>query len=98
MMDAVIALPTLDALRDYVLKELCARDRLDPQLTPLFEATVRRRGKPCGLFFHAQGPRRLKTYALWTGDEHRILFYGSSGERFAEARLSEDPDVMKLAG
>jgi hypothetical protein len=49
------------------------------------------------LFFQAQGPRLLKSYAVWAGDENRILFYNSSGERFGETRLSEAPDPRCVA-
>ena len=57
-----------------------------------------RRGKPCGLFFEVAGPRLLRTYAVWAGEENRILFYDTSGLRFGEVRLSEAPDPLKLAG
>jgi hypothetical protein len=80
-----------------VRTRLCARDQLDPNQTPLFQGTITRRSKPCGLFFQVQGPRLLKTYALWTGEENRILFYDSQGVRFAECQLSEAPDPLKLA-
>ena len=40
----------------------------------------------------AQGPRLLKNYAIWAGDENRILYYNGTGERVAETRLSEAPD------
>jgi hypothetical protein len=93
----VIALPSLEALRQHVLETLCAHDHLDPIQTPLFQAVVLRRGQPCGLFFQAQGPRLLKTYALWAGEECRVLFYDSTGERFAETQLSDAPDPLKLA-
>jgi hypothetical protein len=96
-MDAVICLPTLEELRRHVLHLLCTRDNLDPQATPLHEAVIMRRGRPCGLFFQVQGPRLLKTYALWAGEENRILFYDSSGVRFAEVRLSDAPDPLKIA-
>jgi hypothetical protein len=95
-MDAVVSLPTLEELRHHVLVRLCAHDHLDPQQTPLFQALVTRRGKPCGLFFQVQGPRMLKTYAIWTGDENRILFYDLTGVRFAESRLSEGPDPLQV--
>jgi hypothetical protein len=49
------------------------------------------------LFFQVQGPRLLRTHAIWAGDENRILFYDSTGLRFAETRLSEAPDPLKLA-
>ena len=35
--------------------------------------------------------------AVWAGDENRILFYNSSGERVAVVRLSEAPDPRGLA-
>jgi hypothetical protein len=97
-MDAVVSLPTLEELRRYVLDTLCSHDRLDPAQTPLRHALIKRSGRPCGLFFQAQGPRRLQTSAVWAGEEGRILFYDASGDRFAEARLSEAPDPLKLAG
>ena len=50
------------------------------------------------MFFQVAGPRRLKMYAVWAGEENRILFYDASGERFAELRLSEGPDPLRLAG
>src|SRR5262249_38635432 len=96
-MDPIAALPTLEEVRRHVLEPLCAHDRLDPGQTPLHQAVITRRGRPCGLFFQVQGPRLLKTYAVWTGEENRILFYDSTGLRFAQTRLSEGPDPLKLA-
>ncbi len=96
-MDAVACLPTLEELRRHVHQALCSHDHLDPGQTPLFEGLVTRAGRPCGLFFQIQGPRLLKTYALWAGEENRLLFYDSSGVRFGEVRLSEAPDPLKLA-
>src|SRR5262245_10403697 len=98
-MDAAIAiLPTLDDVRRHVHMVLCGHDNLDPAQTTLNESTIKRRNRPCGLFFQVQGPRLLRNFAVWAGDEDRILFYDSSGLRFAETRLSEGPDVLKLAG
>jgi hypothetical protein len=96
-MDAVVALPTLDELRRHVLHVLCAHDHLDPAQTPLRQSVINRRGKPCGLFFQVQGPRMVKAYAVWAGEENRILYYDSTGLRFAESRLSEGPDPIRLA-
>jgi hypothetical protein len=95
-MAAILPLPTLEELRGYVLRTLCAQDHLDPEQTPLQEAVLRRSGRVCGLFFHVQGPRLLKAYAVWAGEENRILFYDSTGLRTAEARLSEGPDPQLL--
>jgi hypothetical protein len=96
-MDAVHCLPTLDDVRRHVLDTLCSHDRLDPGQTPLNQTLIMRRGKPCGLFFQAEGPRLLKMYAVWAGEENRILFYDCTGARFAVTRLSDGPDPAKLA-
>jgi hypothetical protein len=91
------ALPTLDKLRQHVLRMLCEPDQLDLKQTPLHEAVITRGGRPCGLFFQVQGPRLLKVYAVWAGEEDRILYYDSTGLRFGETRLSEGPDPLELA-
>jgi hypothetical protein len=96
-MDAV-CLPTVEALRDYVLKTLCDRGELDPKQAPLFQSLLRRSGRTCGLYFAVQGPRRVRLEAIWAGEEGRLLFYDSNGLRFGEARLVEGPDPLKLAG
>src|SRR5258707_412031 len=96
-MDEVAALPTLDCLRQHVLLTLCHHDALDPGQTPLEQALITKRGKPCGLYFQVSGPRQMRNYAIWAGDENRLLFWDSRGVRFAEVRLSEAPDPLKLA-
>ena len=96
-MDGVACLPTLVELTKHVLHKLCEPDELDPSQTPLLQAVITRRGVACGIFFQAQGPRLLKNYAVWAGDENRILFYNCNGERIAVTRLSEAPDPGCLA-
>jgi hypothetical protein len=91
------SLTSLDAIRKHVHAKLCARDNLDPGQTPLFHSVITRKNKPCGLFFQVQGRRQLRNYAVWAGDEDRILFYDSKGERFAEIRVCDAPDPMLLA-
>jgi hypothetical protein len=93
----VVPLSTLADLRDFVRRTLCDRDRLDADQTRLRQGLIAKRGKPCGLFFQVEGPRLLRTYAVWAGDEDRILFYDSTGQRFAETRLCEAPDPSELA-
>jgi hypothetical protein len=92
-----VSLPTLEQLRQHIHQTLCEHDQLDPKQTPLHQARILRSGKLCGLFFQVQGPRLLKTYAVWAGEENRILFYDSTGLRFAETRLSDGPDPLDLA-
>jgi hypothetical protein len=95
-MESVACLPTLALLQGHVRKLLCSHDQLDPELTPLHQAIITRSGRACGLFFQVQGPRMVRNYAVWAGDEGRILFYDSTGQRFAETRLSDAPDPLDL--
>src|SRR5262249_6552956 len=96
MCQAVAALPTVEKLRDYVRRTLCAHDRLEPDTTPFFQALITRAGRPCGLFFMVQGPRMLRTFAVWAGEEDRVLFYDSTGLRFGETRLCEGNPLAEL--
>jgi hypothetical protein len=95
-MKDVASLPTLAELRRHVLDMLCRNDHLDPTQTPLQQALITRQGRPCGLFFQVQGPRLLKNFAIWAGDENRILYYNCTGERVAETKLCDAPDPRKL--
>jgi hypothetical protein len=93
----VASLPTLETLRRHVLEILCGHDRLDPGQVTMQEEIIRRSGRNCGLWFQVSGPRLLKSYAVWAGEENRILFYDSTGARFSETRLNDSPDAGKLA-
>ena len=95
-MTAVVSLPTLDELRAHVHRTLCGKNALDLTQAPLRQMVIKRSGRACGLFFEVAGPRLLRTYAVWAGEENRILFYDNAGERFAEVRLSEAPDPASL--
>lgn len=97
MKSAILSLPTLEKLCQYVHQTLCDHDKLDLATSPLKKSLVKRKGQPCGLFFQINGPRMVKAYAVWAGDDHRILFYDTSGLRFAEIRLIDSPDPQKLA-
>ncbi len=88
-------LPSVDELCRYVRERLCAQQDLDPRYTPFFHSLLRKQGRPCGMFFHVQGPRLLKAYAVWTAEENRLLFYDGQGNRFAETVLSEGPDLSR---
>lgn len=88
-----IALPTIEQLNDFVHTKLCNLDHLDPKQTPCHTNRLTRRGRPCGSIYHIEGPRLLRTSAIWSCDEHRILFYDSVGVRVAEVRLTESPDL-----
>jgi hypothetical protein len=93
----VLSLPTLEALTAHVHRVLCARDALAVEQTPLQRSLIRRGGRTCGLFFQVTGPRLVRNYAVWAGEENRILFYDSRGQRFGEVRLTQGPDPLKVA-
>jgi len=94
-MSVVVALPSPNKLREFVRQLLCDRDQLDLGQTPFYEAFMTRSGRICGLYFEAHGPRLVRSCAIWAAEEHRLLFYNSQGERYAEVRLSEAPDPVK---
>jgi len=96
VMNEVHCLPTIELLLSYVHNVLCEKDHLDPSQTPMKHTLIVRRGKPCGLFVHVQGPRLLKNYAVWAGEENRIFLYDGAGERFGTIQLSEAPDPSSL--
>jgi hypothetical protein len=91
------SLPTFKELQDHVHVTLCSRDRIDPGQASLRQSLIVRSGKPCGVFFHIQGPRLLRTHAVWAREEERILFYDSRGLRFAETRLCDGPELRETA-
>lgn len=95
-MDKVAALPTLSDLFRFVHKALCDHDALDPGQAPLEPSLVVRKGRACGIFFQVAGPRLMKVYAIWAGEENRLLFYDAKGARFDEVQLSEAPDPASL--
>ena len=96
-MDSVITLPNLDNIKQHIHEKLCLRENLDPSTSPLKINKITRSGKMCGLFFEIKGPRMVRCYALWAGDEERILFYDSAGQRFAETKVHEGPDLRRIA-
>ena len=91
---AVIACAAMEDLAAMVYKILCDKDALDPTQTPMFRTPLRKGSRMCGIVFHVEGPRLLRTSAVWSADDDRILFYDSSGLRFQEVRLSESPALL----
>jgi hypothetical protein len=97
-MESVVALPNLVEMRRFVKSILCERDNLDLGQTPLFEAPLKKDGRLCGFYFEIHGPRLLCSSAIWTDEESRVLFYDSTGDRFADVRLSESPEIAEGQG
>jgi hypothetical protein len=93
MSQAVVACAAVEELAAFVHQVLCTRDALDPTQTPLFRTPLRKGERVCGLIFHVEGPRLLRTSAVWSAEDDRVIFYDSTGQRFHEVRLSESPAV-----
>ena len=89
----VLAFTVFDELQTYIHEQLCDLDQLDIEQTPLKQMPLMRGKKLCGIVFHAEGPRLLRTSAVWALEEARVIFYDSTGCRAREVRLSESPDA-----
>jgi hypothetical protein len=87
MQTSAMTVATLDELKAHVRNVLCLHDRLDARQIEMRQAWITRAGQRCGLWFQVTGPRQMRTYAIWSEAEQRILFYESKGERFAESKL-----------
>ena len=98
MSQAVVACAAVLDLAAFVHQVLCDKDALDPAQTPMFRTPLRKAGRACGLIFHVEGPRLLRTSAVWSADDDRIIFYDSTGTRFREVKLSESPTLVLANG
>ena len=98
MGEAVVALPTFEELSAFVHTTLCRQDDLDPAQAPLVRTPLARAGRVCGAVFHVEGPRLLRTSAVWSADDHRVIFYDSTGQRTRAVRLSEGPEPSAECG
>jgi hypothetical protein len=88
---------SLEDLRDYVHETFCDRYQLEVDAFHMTERTLRRGGKPCGLYFCLHGPRQVKFTAIWETDRNRVLFYTPTGERFRDVQLVECLSVEGFA-
>ena len=87
----------LDSLRDFVNETLCEHYELKLDAFEMTERVLRRGGRPCGMYFCLHGPRAVKFTAIWETDRNRILFYGSTGERFLKTQLLVAPRLDRAA-
>ena len=94
---AVVSLQTTQELKDFVHNTLCALDRLDPVQCPLSSVPLLRKGRPCGSTFQVIGPRQLRTSAIYSADDARLLIYDSTGTRVKEYRLNFGEPARRAA-
>lgn len=79
---------SLDDLRELVAKTLCDHEGLEPGAFRLFQRVLYRRTRPCGIQFCLVGPRAVRLTAYWEAAKRAVLFYDSTGERFAHIELT----------
>jgi len=87
----------VDALRSFVNDTLCEHYELKLDAFEMTERVLHRGGRPCAIYFCLHGPRAVKFTAIWEMDQNRLLFYGSTGERFLKMQLLDTPSLDRAA-
>ncbi len=85
-------LDDLCQLRQYVSHTLCRENNIEVGVFQITERLLKRRGRPCGIYFCLHGPRSVKLTAIWETEKNTILFYGSTGERFKQTKWNDSPN------
>lgn len=88
MTDTTLAFPQWDDLAAFVRTTLCELDHLDPEGTPFFRTAVFHGGRMTGYVFHLEGPRLLRTSAVWSMKDGRLVVYDSTGQKVRQLNLS----------
>lgn len=96
MPPVVYSTTSLVELEKFMAETLCSQERLDIQQTHIKRTLIRQGLHVIGLSVSVQGPRLMRSQAIWAEQENRILFYDSAGKRFAVVKLAESP-VLEAA-
>lgn len=97
MSQEAIPCPTTEQLWSQVHQYLCQQAVLEPAQVPLKTELLYRRGRPCGVLFHIEGPRQIRPSAIWVAGEQRLILYDSQGHRTREVHLQPAPPESVLA-
>lgn len=89
---------SLSNLRDFIHRELCAKENLLAEQYTLAETPLTRRQRQCGLQFTLRGPRGVRLGAIWIADFGTVYFYDAHGARYQKIRLKQRlvPDEREL--
>ena len=87
----------LSDLRNFVYETLGSFYLLEINAYRMTERILMRAGRPCGILFCLDGPRKMKCTAIWETDRNTILFYGSCGRRLHKTQLVAAPELESLA-
>lgn len=97
MPPAVFSTTSFTELEQFMLQTLCHHERLEAGLVQVRRTLMRQGAEVIGLVIRVQGPRLMRSHAIWAERENRILFYDSAGHRFAVVKLSESPEIAQAA-
>jgi hypothetical protein len=78
---------TLDELRRFIHKTLCAKENLLVDQFAMTEVRLTRGNESCGLQFSLRGPRNVRLAAIWVADRNVVYLYDARGTRYAKLRL-----------
>lgn len=97
MLPLVYSTSSMNELERFMIEGLCNHERLDQQQVRVHRSALRRGSMIVGLVVRVEGPRLMRSQALWIEQENRVLFYNSAGQRFATVKLAEAPELGLLA-
>src|SRR4051794_30768611 len=97
MLPLVYATSSHVDLQQFVHRSLCEQERFDPDQTVLHQSPLRQGTRIVGMLLRLEGARLHGSQAVWVEAENRILFYNSAGQRFAEVKLVESPDIQSFS-
>lgn len=93
MVPLVYSTTSFAELERFITGILCEQERLDAAQVQVKRTLMRQGPKVIGVVIRVAGPRLLTAHAIWAEHEHRLLFYNSAGNRFAEVKLAEAPEL-----
>lgn len=99
MCESTDQIRTLNDLRQYIHRELCARENLLADQFTMTEMPLMRKNRSCGIQFSLQGPRSVRLGAIWASDHNTVYFYDACGERYGKVQLTRRllPDPQRAA-
>jgi hypothetical protein len=93
----VYSTSSMNELEHFMIDSLCDYEKLDRQQVRIQRSVMRKGSAIIGLVIRIEGPRLMRSQALWVEPENRVLFYNSAGQRFATVKLAESPEMGLLA-
>ena len=97
MPPVVFSSTSLTELDRFMAQTLCSHEQLDLLQVQICRTFMRQGTQIIGLSMRVEGPRLMRSHAIWAERENRILFYDSAGNRFAIVKLPESPELTQIA-